>query len=74
MKSDPSVKGPSDGRSVRPGCKRVEGGGQDEELLQVGNGDVKGCPVPRICDLQDEDLDDDHHLESSRHQRPHRGC
>lgn len=74
VKVDPSVKGSSNGRSVRPGYKCVEGGAQDEKVLQVGNGEVKGCPVLRAGELHDEDLDDHHNLEGSRHQRPHRGC
>lgn len=74
VKVDPSVKCPSDSRSFRPGRNRVESGDQDEELLHVGNGEVKGCPVPSGRDLQDEDLDDEHSLERSRHQGPHRGC
>lgn len=74
VKVDPSVKCSSDSRSFRPGRNRVESGGQDKELLHVGNGEVKGCPVPSGGELQDEDLDDDHRLERSRHQGPHRGC
>lgn len=74
MKVEPSVKGPGDGRGVRPGCKRVESSGQDQELLHVYNGDVEGCPGLIAGDLEDDDFDDDHDLEGSRHQCPHRGC